>query len=127
MAASAATHVLRLMLALVMPVLARSSLGACSAALDTPLWARARCMAAQAPLLQLLLLQAALLLGGFWASALLPLPGSRPAAQVCCVSQPTLDAVHLISEISRPLQGATRPYCQDRPVFARSAMWRAPM
>ena len=82
--ACAATHVPRLMLALVLPVLARSSLGACSAP-HLSLWTRGMCMAAQAPLLQLLLLQALLLLSGFWASALLPLHGSRPAAQVCCV------------------------------------------
>ena len=86
-AACGATHVPRLMLALVLPVLVRASLGACAAP-DPSLWSRAMCMAAQAPLLQLLLLQALLLLGGFWASAVLPLHCSQSTAQVCCVAQP---------------------------------------
>ena len=64
-AACTATHSARLMLAVVLPVLAHAGQGSCLAA-EPSGWHRALCSSVQAPLLQLLALQALILFAAFW-------------------------------------------------------------
>ena len=59
------------MLALVLPVLAHAGQGSCLA-VDPSGWDRALCSSAQAPLLQLLALQALILVAAYWTLSLQP-------------------------------------------------------
>ena len=79
---------MRIMTAIVLPVLAHRVQGACFAA-EPSGWESLWCRAAQAPLPQLMALQALLLLAAFWTFSLQPqLLAGQLRAQVCCFVPP---------------------------------------